>query len=113
MSTRGRELVATDETTIVTESLLDAIVMEDSKSDGRLPNSTSTDESNRCEVLGQADDLLDQLATSEKCPRRWRRRFTERARSKYEIMDPLLAEPANLLGVRDATMTRWMSETML
>ena len=72
MGTRSRKLVAADEATVVPESLLDAIVMEDSQRDRRLADPTGTNESDGCEVLGQAKDLLDQLATSEAGP--WRRR---------------------------------------
>ena len=58
-------MVTTDEATVVTESLFDVIVMEDGESDGCLPGSTSTDESDRREVFGQTNDLLDQYVTSE------------------------------------------------
>jgi len=70
---RGGELLAADEPTVDTESLFYAIVMEDSKSDRRLPDPASTDESNGCEIFCQINDLLNQLATSETSPwRRWR-----------------------------------------
>ena len=45
MSGRGGELVATDETTVVAKSFLDAIVMEDGQGDGCLADSPCTDES--------------------------------------------------------------------
>jgi len=45
MSTGPGELVTTDEATVVTESLFDALVMEDGQSDGRLADSTGTNES--------------------------------------------------------------------
>ena len=64
------ELVTTDESAVVTESLFDAIVMEDSQSDGRLSDPASTDESDGCEVVSQIDNLLDQFVTSETGPRR-------------------------------------------
>ena len=51
MNTRDSELIATDEPTIVTESLFDAIVVEDGQGDGRLSNSASTNESGWCEAL--------------------------------------------------------------
>ena len=63
-------MVTTDEATVVTESLFNAIVMEDGESDGCLADSTGTYESNRREVFGQTDDLLDQLVASETDPRR-------------------------------------------
>ena len=50
---------------MVTEPLFDAIVMEDGQSDGRFPNPADTNESDRCEVFDQTNDLLDQLATTE------------------------------------------------
>ena len=52
-------MVATDESTVVTEPLFDPIVMKDGQSDRRLSNPTSTDGSSGYEVFGQADDLLD------------------------------------------------------
>jgi hypothetical protein len=70
---RGGEFIATDEATVVTESLFDPIVVEDGESDGCLPDSTGTNESDGREVLGQTEDLLDQLVTSETGPRWWGR----------------------------------------
>ena len=67
MSTGTSELVATDESTVVTDSLFDAIVMEDGKSDGCLADSADPNESGGCEVF---DDLLNQLVMSETGPRR-------------------------------------------
>jgi len=63
-------LVTANESAVVTESLSDTIVVEDSQSDGRLPDPADTNESDGCEVFGQTDDLLDQLVTSETDPRR-------------------------------------------
>ena len=45
MTTRGRELVAANEPTVASESLLDPIVMEDGQSDERLPDPAGTNES--------------------------------------------------------------------
>ena len=70
MSTGGGELVTTDEPTVVTESLFDAVVMEDGQSDRRFANPAGTDESDRFQVLGKTNNLLDQPITSEKGPRR-------------------------------------------
>jgi len=70
VSTRGRELTAADEATVITESLFDTIVMESGESDGCLADSTDTNENDGCEVFGQTDDLLNQLTTSETGPRR-------------------------------------------
>ena len=86
MGARPGKLVAADEVTAATESLLDVIVMEHSQSDGRLADPTGTNESDGCEVPCQAKDLLYQFATSEAGPRwRWRR-FPEYTRCKYKIM---------------------------
>ena len=90
MSTRCGELVATDEPTVVTESLFDAIVMEDSQSDECLADSAGTNEGDGYEVFCQANDLLDQLITSETGPR-WRGRgFSRCTRSKYKITRQLV-----------------------
>ena len=69
MGARSGELVATDESTVAAKSLFDAIVVEDSQSDGRLPDPASTDESDGCQVLRKTNDLLYQLVTSETDPR--------------------------------------------
>lgn len=44
--------------------------MESGESDGCLADSTDTNESDGREVFGQANDLLNQLTTSETGPRR-------------------------------------------
>ena len=58
-------MIAANEPTVVPESLFDAVVMEDGQGDVRLPDPAGTNESDGCEVFGQTDDLLDQLATTE------------------------------------------------
>ena len=63
-----RELVTADKSTIVSEPLLDAIVVKDGQSDGCLPNPSWTDESEWCEVLGELDDLLNQIVASKTRP---------------------------------------------
>ena len=68
MNTRGGELVATDESAIVSEPLLDAIVVEDGQSYGRFPDTSWTDESEWSEVLCKANDLLDQLVAPKADP---------------------------------------------
>ena len=73
MSSRGGELVATDEPAFVPETLPDAIVVEYSKGNGRFPNSPWTDESDWSEAFSETDDLFDQLATSKAGPWRWGR----------------------------------------
>ena len=65
MSRRGGELIAANESTVVAEPSFDAIVMKDGQGDGCLSDSADTNESDGCEVFGQTDDLLDQLATTE------------------------------------------------
>jgi len=62
-------VVTADEATVITEPLLDTIVMENGESDGYLADSTDTNESDWNEVLGQTNDPLNQLATSETGPR--------------------------------------------
>ena len=46
MKTRSGELIATDESTVVAETALDAIVVEDGEGNGRLSDPPRTDESN-------------------------------------------------------------------
>jgi len=65
MGTRRWELVTADEPTIVTESLLDAIVVKNGQDDRSLANTASTNESDRYQVLSETDDLLDQVVASE------------------------------------------------
>jgi len=64
------KLVAADEPTVVAEPLLDAIVMENGQSNGRLPDPPCTDESDWSEVLSETNDPLDQLVASETGPGR-------------------------------------------
>ena len=75
-------MVATNESAVRTESLLDAIVIEDGQDDGCLSDPTGTNESDGCEAFGQAKDLADQLGASEADPWCRRRRFPECARCK-------------------------------
>ena len=70
---RCRELVATDETTLVSEPLPDTIVVKDSEGDGRFSDSPCTDESHWSEGFCETDNLLDQFVTSETSSR-WRGR---------------------------------------
>ena len=78
MVERRRELITSDEPTILPELLLDAIVVEDSQSDGRLSNPASTDQSDRSETFRQSDDLVDQIVTTEAGSQRWGRQFAGR-----------------------------------
>ena len=72
MRERGGELVAADESTVFTKTLLDASIMEDGQSGACLANSAGTDESDWGQVFYQNDDLLGQLSASEVGPRWWR-----------------------------------------
>jgi hypothetical protein len=47
-------------------------------------------------VFCKTNDLLDQLVAS-KDPRRWWRRFSRDTRCRYKILDPLVAEIADLV----------------
>ena len=69
----GRELVAADESAIVTKLVLDSRVVEDLQCDRRLPNPPCTDESDRLEVFSETDDGLDEFVASETCPGWWGR----------------------------------------
>ena len=59
MSTRGGELVATNEPAIVDKSLLDSIVVENSQGDGGFADSAGPDESDWAKVLSEIDCLRD------------------------------------------------------
>jgi len=79
-----RELVATDESTVVAKPSFDAAVAEDGQSDGHLPDPARTNENKRGEVLCEANDLLDKLVASKKGSR-WRGwGFSGYARFKYK-----------------------------
>ena len=96
VGTRGRKLVATDESTVIAEPLLDAVVVKDSQGDGGLADSASTNESNWGEILSEINYLLDQLVTSEEDPRWWGRRFSVYARGGNKILELLVVEIADL-----------------
>ena len=59
MDRRGRELVATDESTLVAKSFLYPIVMENVQSDTGLPDPSGTNQSDWAEVFGEMNNLLD------------------------------------------------------
>ena len=73
MGARSRELVTADESPVVTEPVLDQIVVEDLECDGCFPDPARTDEGDRLEVFSESDDRLDYFVTSKTAPR-WRRR---------------------------------------
>ena len=87
----GGELVAADEPAVVTESLLDAVVVEDGQSGARLADSACTDESDWSEVFCQTDDLLDQFATAKVGSRWWRWRFPGQTKCERKTPVPLLS----------------------
>ena len=82
MIARSRELVAGDESTVMPEPRLDAVVVEDRESNGCLPNSCSTDEGNWFEIFCETNGLLDQLGASETGPRSRGRRYSWRGAVK-------------------------------
>ena len=88
MSARRWELVATDESPALAKPLLDAIVVEDSQSDGGLANSAGTDKSDGREVFGETDNLLDQVVASETSPWCWRGRLSKCPRCKCKTVSP-------------------------
>ena len=80
------ELVTANESAVITEPCLDASVVKDGQRDGRLSDSSGTDESNRFQVFSETDDLLDQLIASETCPRWWGWGFPMRTRCKRQML---------------------------
>ena len=66
------ELVTANKPTVATKPLFDPIVVEDGQDDGRLSNSASANQGDWCEVLGETNDLLDQLVTPKEDPWWWR-----------------------------------------
>ena len=78
VDTRSRELIATNESAVVSKPVLDPIMVEHSKGDGCFPNAPCADESNGLEVFSESDDLLDQFVASEAGPAPWGRRFSQR-----------------------------------
>ena len=92
MIVRGRELVTTDESSIISEPFLDAIVVEDGQSDGCLPDPPWPDESEWGEVLGEVDNLFNQIVASKTGPRTWGRGLSARVRYRFQLkaLDPLM-----------------------
>jgi len=82
MITRRRELVATEEPTVVAKPLPDAIVMEDRQSDRGLPDTRYSDESDGCAVFCETNDPVNQFVAS-KADRRWGRGFPRSAKCKF------------------------------
>ena len=57
----GRKLIAAKEPTVVSKSLLDALVVEDGQSNGGFPDSPWADEGDRGEGFREAHHLPDQF----------------------------------------------------
>ena len=95
----GGELVATDEPTVVSEPFLDAIVVEDSQSDGGFPNPPCTDESDWGEIFCEVDDLFDQIVAPETGPRQWRGKFSRRDAMQSKTANSMEFEIANLFWI--------------
>ena len=62
----GCEFITTEESTVVTELMFDAMVVKDSEGNGCFSDPPCANESNRFEILGESDDLLDQCVAPEK-----------------------------------------------
>ena len=99
MGEGGGELITTNESTVVTKPLLDAIVVEDRQSDGCLADPTWTNECDWGEVFSETNNLLDQVVTSTAGPWRWGWGFTGYTRSKCEILNSLVVEIPDLVLV--------------
>ena len=67
------ELITTDEPPVIAKLFFDAIVVQDSQSDGCFPNPARPNESDGCEVVDDTNDVFDQLIASEQGP--WRLRW--------------------------------------
>ena len=76
MSECGRELVASNESTILAKPLLGTMVVKNGQGNGCLADSSRTDECNWSQIFGETNDPLDQFVTSKTGPRRRGRRFT-------------------------------------
>jgi hypothetical protein len=79
-----RELVATDESPIITKPFLDTIVVQDGEDDRRFANATRTDEGDGIEILDDTNNGLDQIVAAKTSPRWGRRRLAKYARCKHE-----------------------------
>ena len=59
MSPRRGELIASDEPTVTAKPCVDARMVEDAECNQCFPDPPRTDESDRFEVFGETDNLLD------------------------------------------------------
>jgi len=99
VSARCGESIAADKLAVVTKASFDAIVIEDGQRDGCLADSAGTNESSGYEVFGQIDNPSNQVVTSKTGPLRLEKKFIAArwARTRYEIMDPLVAQITDLI----------------
>ena len=74
--------------------------LENVQRDRCLVNPPYADENNWGEIFREADGLLNQLVTSETCPRQWRRQLSEYARRTCKVWDSFEVEAANLAYMR-------------
>ena len=61
------------------------MVVKDSQSDGCLPDPSWADESEWGEVLGEVDDLFNQIVASKTGPRTRGRGFSTRVRYRFQL----------------------------
>ena len=73
MGTRSRELIATDESTVLAKSSFYPLVVEDGESDRCFPNSPCTNKSDGFKSFGKFNNLLNKVITSETVPGCWGR----------------------------------------
>ena len=76
MITRRRELVATEEPTVVAKPLLGAIVVEDGQSDRGLSDPPCAEENDGLKIFREANDLVNNFIASKTDPWRRGRRFS-------------------------------------
>ena len=70
MDGRGWELITSDEPTILTKPLFDALVMKSCQNDRCLADSAGTNKGYWSQVFRETNDRLDKVVTSETSPRR-------------------------------------------
>ena len=97
MGVGGRKLVATDEPAIVSESFLDATMVEDSEGNGGFLNPPWTDEGNWGKAFCETDDLLDQFIASETDLGSWGGDSPRGMLCEGKTVDPMLFEVADLV----------------
>ena len=79
MSTRGRKLIATNESSVVAKAYFDPIMVENGESNRCFPDPPGADESDGLEIFSEPDNLLDKPIATETVPRRWGRQFTKQS----------------------------------